>query len=145
MDPNQTLKELLEMVAKTYTGEDIDAQEIAEHFEALHFWICRGGFLPKQWEKKVDSDKFKLYQFYPYIDDIERGHINFYDQVKEVKIHIGLKNLEVKAGLQCNNCNFQGKDICRKLYDIICDQIHYPLCKNINPKNDCEFFEEKDN
>lgn len=71
MDPNETLRRLLELArqvdfdAVQRVGVDNDdfvpiqeyeyvlgqAQEMSELIAALNNWICKGGFLPNQWAK----------------------------------------------------------------------------------------------
>ena len=58
MDPDATLKELRELIGKTYkltvNGDEYvsdDWHQLATLAEALDEWICKGGFLPKDWQK----------------------------------------------------------------------------------------------
>lgn len=52
MDPNTTLKEMLELSDKIGAeSEDQDADRLAELVYALHGWVSTGGFLPDQWQQ----------------------------------------------------------------------------------------------
>jgi hypothetical protein len=57
MDPNQCLKELLELLEKYREQKDRlsreDVQDLVTHIEALDGWITRGGFLPTAWNVNV--------------------------------------------------------------------------------------------
>ena len=54
MDPNQCLKELLELLEKYREQKDRlsreDVQDLVIPIEALDGWISRGGFLPTAWD-----------------------------------------------------------------------------------------------
>ncbi len=57
MDPNETLREMLELAKEVINSPDDkdtsdEGLELALHFENLHRWIASGGFLPKQWSEK---------------------------------------------------------------------------------------------
>ena len=61
MDPNATLKEMLEFAAYVLwaieNGKDPDDYErdalgLAEHAIELDTWLSKGGFLPEAWERK---------------------------------------------------------------------------------------------
>lgn len=56
MDPNATLRELrrLAEIVANHIGQvnSRDAQELAEHFQALDVWLLSGGFLPQSWHKE---------------------------------------------------------------------------------------------
>lgn len=47
MDPNATLKELLELVNSDLAPDFVD--EIVDRVEALDQWLSHGGFLPDRW------------------------------------------------------------------------------------------------
>jgi hypothetical protein len=61
MDPDQTLKEIRTLCYRIARGDDQgdewDAgseelpETLAEKVQALDKWICKGGFLPKQWAR----------------------------------------------------------------------------------------------
>lgn len=57
MDPNATLREMLELSAELLRDADtIDdalgkAERLAELTIALDQWIVRGGFLPSKWKR----------------------------------------------------------------------------------------------
>jgi hypothetical protein len=57
MDPTQNLKEIRELCgAFERTPQECsanDAVRLAELVDALDDWICRGGFLPRQWQQKA--------------------------------------------------------------------------------------------
>ncbi len=58
MDPTENLKEQLAIARGILSGYfvsgdlETDADRLAELVYALDTWICKGGFLPKQWEGK---------------------------------------------------------------------------------------------
>lgn len=57
MDPNAALERLRELVVATADENNNAvkvhlADEMAELFEALDYWLTRGGFLPSQWSKR---------------------------------------------------------------------------------------------
>jgi hypothetical protein len=56
VDPTANLKEQLEITHQMLNKgwNDTDAVRLAELVEALHEWISKGGFLPKQWRKKEE-------------------------------------------------------------------------------------------
>jgi hypothetical protein len=59
MDPNATLKEMLDITRTLLTAHDLAAHDLslttawslalAEHVEALDNWLRAGGFLPRRW------------------------------------------------------------------------------------------------
>ena len=51
MDPNATLKTILDLLA------DHDWQTAREHYENLRAWVMRGGFAPddRDWEETILS------------------------------------------------------------------------------------------
>jgi len=52
MDPNATLKEILELVQKLDRDEDQFSQDVSQLcalIEGLDNWLSRGGFLPRRW------------------------------------------------------------------------------------------------
>lgn len=54
MDPNATLKRILELVEEIHSTDNPNylanrAPELAEAVEALDEWLSRGGFLPTRW------------------------------------------------------------------------------------------------
>ena len=56
MDPNQLLKDAREACQHWSEGErgDYDLvayDELVRTFEALDEWLCKGGFLPREWER----------------------------------------------------------------------------------------------
>jgi hypothetical protein len=63
MDPNETLRQLRAAIGDAYAICDdeetecaLDAlQELATLAEALDQWISRGGFLPREWERKEND------------------------------------------------------------------------------------------
>lgn len=66
MDPNETLRQIRELLAVQHQYEDdtttagvaarrLAEREIAEHAEALDNWLSRGGFLPDAWRDVVGS------------------------------------------------------------------------------------------
>ena len=59
MDPNATLEEIRNLVAKIFELTDQDQSipddttgELASYVDVLDRWISDGGFLPKAWERK---------------------------------------------------------------------------------------------
>lgn len=55
MDPNKALAEMRDLVKRAHLavhGSDISymADEMADIFEGLDEWLCKGGFLPDSWE-----------------------------------------------------------------------------------------------
>lgn len=52
MDPTANLKEQLHIAARVRAGlaASYEVDRLAELVEALDEWICKGGFLPKQWK-----------------------------------------------------------------------------------------------
>ena len=60
MDPNATLREMLDLAAEFRGLQDQDdeihsddAARLGELFDALHDWITGGGFLPDLWRKQA--------------------------------------------------------------------------------------------
>lgn len=52
MDPDETLRELLEDVENwNVNKQPLDADLMAHRIDALHHWIVLGGFLPKAWQR----------------------------------------------------------------------------------------------
>lgn len=56
MDPNETLRQLREMVTEILDeGSEDDStereDEFAQLFQALDEWVSKGGFLPRNWVK----------------------------------------------------------------------------------------------
>jgi hypothetical protein len=61
MDPNETLRMILEKSHKILANTDMDdpnlaeqailADDLAEAITNLHEWICKGGFLPNMWRR----------------------------------------------------------------------------------------------
>lgn len=57
MDPNATLKEMLELAADIIKSSDeypadlVAAVRLAEAVDALNGWIMNGGFMPKAWRE----------------------------------------------------------------------------------------------
>lgn len=49
MDPNEALRMIREWAAEEH--ELRDDEDIAAAFRGLDEWICRGGFLPRDWEQ----------------------------------------------------------------------------------------------
>lgn len=47
MDPNETLIRLRKEIANS---DNLDADTLVELFEALDGWLCKGGFLPTDWQ-----------------------------------------------------------------------------------------------
>jgi len=58
MDPNESLKKARMAVRQWRTAkfdsktELASGMELADAFEALDGWLCKGGFQPKDWDKK---------------------------------------------------------------------------------------------
>jgi hypothetical protein len=59
MDPTSNLKEAITLAQRLLTARDKnrvadpdDADRLAELVCALHDWLCRGGFLPRQWQRQ---------------------------------------------------------------------------------------------
>lgn len=52
MDPTETLRQIRAMVRRAECGELYDASDLADLVDALDDWMSRGGFPPKQWERK---------------------------------------------------------------------------------------------
>ncbi len=52
MDPNETLKELRELIDLVLRGDDTSVFEAATKFEDLDEWISKGGFLPEAWNRR---------------------------------------------------------------------------------------------
>ena len=52
MDPNETLRQLLDLAAEIQENPDSteDADDLAGHVLNLHLWLIKGGFLPDRWE-----------------------------------------------------------------------------------------------
>lgn len=58
MDPNETLRQLRELLSVNRYGEKIypdDADRARDLFEALDQWLARGGFLPDAWRSASDG------------------------------------------------------------------------------------------
>ena len=57
MDPNQALKDARDACKRWTHGEDHHAfNELVSAFQALDQWLSRGGFLPRDWERKALHD-----------------------------------------------------------------------------------------
>jgi hypothetical protein len=57
MDPNACLKEIRILTEAIVNGGDsdmINCERLAELVEALDGWISKGGFLPADWQPKVE-------------------------------------------------------------------------------------------
>ena len=54
MDPNATLKKIRELAQRLLWDTESPAGELAERIEALDTWICKGGFLPTDWENHTN-------------------------------------------------------------------------------------------
>lgn len=54
MDPNATLHSIRQLIREIMNDDEASHQatELAELVAALDTWIFKGGFLPKNWEKK---------------------------------------------------------------------------------------------
>lgn len=57
MDPNETLDEIRDLVARMNGGLYAPAMlaasaEVAEKFAALDEWMSNGGFLPRDWQDR---------------------------------------------------------------------------------------------
>lgn len=52
MDPNATLRRLLDLIDTTLNDETVSPQEneLAELVWSLDSWLTMGGFLPKRWD-----------------------------------------------------------------------------------------------
>lgn len=52
MDPNATLDQIRALVANLGSEDQItlEAQQLAEHFQAMDQWLTAGGFLPGDWQ-----------------------------------------------------------------------------------------------
>ena len=60
MDPNETLRRLRASandIADAFDRDEeiasADAAELASYVQALDEWLSKGGFLPKEWEKRT--------------------------------------------------------------------------------------------
>lgn len=49
MDPNETLDQLRRITLDGLHGGEMDAEHMANLFDALDEWMTRGGFLPTAW------------------------------------------------------------------------------------------------
>lgn len=57
MDPNANLAEQRRIVARILDGDDsADWSRLAELVQALDEWLTAGGFLPGEWQEKVDCE-----------------------------------------------------------------------------------------
>jgi hypothetical protein len=55
MDPNATLKELRRLYKECSESNYVETgllEDLAENFNNLDEWLNKGGFLPKDWERK---------------------------------------------------------------------------------------------
>ncbi len=63
MDPNETLREIRELLASVneiHTLDEHETDRLAELFEALDQWLTAAGFLPESWchaVRKFDANK----------------------------------------------------------------------------------------
>ena len=61
MDPNECLKILRKICEEVFNVRAVNVtqrdREFAEHFDSLDAWLCRGGFLPKEWSHRNEKDK----------------------------------------------------------------------------------------
>lgn len=53
MDPNETLRQIRDLVVALSESADVDSDgfRLAERVSALDTWLSRGGFLPEWWRK----------------------------------------------------------------------------------------------
>lgn len=56
MDPNETLKQLRELLGRDNTPRSVTAKlctlaDAEELFQALDEWLSKGGFLPEEWKR----------------------------------------------------------------------------------------------
>jgi hypothetical protein len=55
MDPNETLRQLRDLMVKLETGWDHfsedDVDELVEKWKALDEWLSSGGFHPREWKR----------------------------------------------------------------------------------------------
>lgn len=56
MDPDTALRKLRDAVRRLDHSSEGQAQQAdvdsaVDHFEALDQWLCRGGFLPHDWQR----------------------------------------------------------------------------------------------
>ena len=50
MDPNETLKQMLEQTRLVIAvSDDVNALKLADYVNAMHEWLRLGGFLPAAW------------------------------------------------------------------------------------------------
>ena len=49
LDPDDVLHRLRDEARVALCGEDVSPVAMAEAFQALDDWLCRGGFLPTDW------------------------------------------------------------------------------------------------
>ena len=49
MDPDENLREQLEIASRSVESEHDDLRRLAELVESLHEWITRGGVRPTAW------------------------------------------------------------------------------------------------
>lgn len=54
MDPNETLRKMLDLSAEVLRGDDSEDNciALAQAVEDMHTWIIKGGFLPDRWKTK---------------------------------------------------------------------------------------------
>lgn len=57
MDPNAALKACHKAIAEWRDADTIDSQihaleDLLTHFQGLDDWLKRGGFLPRDWQRK---------------------------------------------------------------------------------------------
>lgn len=53
MDPDAALKRIRELIND---GDSADVMLI-DAFQGLDEWLCKGGFLPKEWRSGLDNPK----------------------------------------------------------------------------------------
>ena len=50
MDPNETLKQMLEQTRLVIAvSDDVNALKLADYVNAMNEWLSKGGFLPAAW------------------------------------------------------------------------------------------------
>jgi hypothetical protein len=53
MDPNETLREIRELVRPGAEAQDPDGARLSELVQALDEWLSKGGFAPAEWGDSI--------------------------------------------------------------------------------------------